>query len=65
MPSDAPVTTPVPDTVASGEVVDHVPPDGLPVSVTEEPTQVPFAPAIVGLALTVIVRVVRQVVGKV
>jgi hypothetical protein len=65
VPNDTPVTTPEPDTVASGEPVDHVPPAGLPVRLTEDPTQVPLAPVITGLMLTVIVRVMRQLVGSV
>src|SRR4051812_7161342 len=54
LPEDWPVTTPeVPTEAISALMLDHVPPAGVPVSVTVLPVHITGVPAIVGTELTV------------
>jgi len=66
-PGEIPVTTPVPDTVATpGEPDVHAPPDGLLVSVAVLPTQTVDGPEIaVGERLTVTGTTLKQPVESV
>ena len=66
-PTDTPVTTPEPLTVAiPGLLVFQLPPGVISVNAVEAPTHTPVAPTIAaGLGLTVTTAVARQPVGNI
>jgi len=67
VPTLKPVTIPElePTAATPGEPDVHVPPDGVPVRLVVEPTQVTAGPVITGCAFTVTVVVVKQPVDNI